>query len=205
MKYDSLASNDSVQKTMTALTELGYLPEFVASRSEALSRIKDLVPANASVMNGGSRTLEEIGFVQYLKDGKHGWNNLHETILAEKDPAKQGVLRKQSVLSDFYLGSAHAVSENGDIVIASYSGSQLPHIAFTSQNIVLVVGTQKITPTLNTALTRLDEYVLPLESARMKEIGMGGSFISKLLILKKEQPFMGRKFHIILVGEKLGF
>lgn len=205
MKYDILASNDSVQKTMAALTQLGYLPEFVKSRSEALSRIKDLIPADASVMNGSSRTLEEVGFVQYLKDGKHGWNNLHETILAEKDMVKQTLLREQSVLSDFYLGSAHALSQTGEIVIASNSGSQLPHTAFTSQNVILVVGTQKITPTLDTALARLEEYVFPLEDARMKETGMGGSFISKLLILKKEQPFMGRKFHIILVGEKLGF
>lgn len=205
MKCDTLTTNDSVQKTMTALTKLGYLPEFVASGVQALSRIKELIPAKASVMDGSSRTLEEIGFVQYLKDGKHGWNNLHETVLAEKDPVKQSILRKQSVLSDFYLGSAHAIAETGEIVIASNSGSQLPHLVFTSQNIILIVGTQKITPTLDTALTRLSEYVFPLEDARMKEAGMGGSFISKLLILKKEQPFLRRKFHIIFVDEKLGF
>jgi len=205
MKYDTLAPVDSVSKTMGALTDRGFLPESVASGAEALSRIKELVPARASVMNGSSRTLDEIGFVQYLKDGKHGWNNLHEAILAEKDPAKQIALRKQSVLSDFYLGSAHAVAETGEIVIASNSGSQLPHVAFTSQNIILVVGSQKITPDLDTAVARLKEHVFPLEDARMKEVGMGGSFISKTLILSKEQPFMGRKFHVIFVNEILGF
>lgn len=205
MKYDTLASNEIVQKTIAALTERGHLPEFVASKEEALARIKELIPSDASVMNGSSRTLDQIGFVQYLKDGKHGWNNLHEGILAEKDPAKQMVLRKQSVLSDFYLGSAHAIAETGEIVIASNSGSQLPHIVFTSPNLILVVGTQKITPDYHTAISRLKEYVLPLEDARMKEAGMGGSFISKLLTIDKEQSFMGRKSHIIFVNEKLGF
>ena len=156
-------------------------------------------------MNGSSRTLEEIGFVKYLKEQAHGWNNLHEAILAEKDQAKQAALRKQSVLSDFYLGSAHAIAETGEIVIASNSGSQLPHIAFTSPNIILVVGTQKITPDVDTAIARLKEYVFPLEDARMKEAGMGGSFISKVLILSREQSFMGRKFHVLFVNEKLGF
>ena len=156
-------------------------------------------------MNGSSRTLDEIGFVQYLKDGKHDWHNLHEAILAEKDPAKQALLRKQSVLSDFYLGSAHAIAETGEIVIASNSGSQLPHLVFTSPNIILVVGAQKITPDFETAVARLKEYVYPLEDVRMKKVGMGGSFISKTLILNKEQSFMGRKFHVIFVNEILGF
>ncbi len=205
MKYDTLASKDSIQKTMNALTERGLLPEFVESRAEALAKIKELIPAGASVMNGSSCTLEEIGFVQYLKDGKHGWNNLHEAILIEKDPTKQAMLRKQSVLSDFYLGSAHAIAETGEIVIASNSGSQLPHLVFTSPKLIIVVGVQKITPDLDTAIARLKEYVYPLEDARMKKVGMGGSFISKMLIINKEWSFMGRKFHVIFVNEILGF
>src|SRR3989344_4164646 len=205
MKYDTLASIDIINKTIKALEERGFLPELVASGVEALSRIKELIPSGAAVMNGSSRTLDEIGFVKYLKEEAHGWNNLHEAILTEKDKAKQMTLRKQSVLSDFYLGSVHAVAETGEIVIASNSGSQLPHIAFTSPNIILVVGAQKITPDVDTAIARLKEYVFPLEDARMKEAGMGGSFISKVLILSREQSFMGRKFHVLFVNEKLGF
>lgn len=203
--YDTLASENTINKTMKALGERGFLPELVPSRAEALSRIKELIPAGASVMNGSSRTLEEIGFVAYLKEGAHGWNNLHEAILAEKDPAKQAALRKQSVLSDFYLGSAHAVAETGEIVIASNSGSQLPHLAFTSPNIILVVGAQKITSDLDSAIARVKEHVFPMEDARMKEAGMDGSFISKLLIINREPSFMGRKAHLLFVNEKLGF
>ncbi|OGH70462.1 MAG: hypothetical protein A3C90_04130 [Candidatus Magasanikbacteria bacterium RIFCSPHIGHO2_02_FULL_51_14] len=205
MKYDLLASKESVKKTMAALAERGHMPQFVETPAEALAKIKELIPAGASVMNGSSRTLEEIGLVDYLKEGAHGWNNLHERILSEKDPAKQAELRKQSVLSDFYLGSAHAVAETGEIVIASNSGSQLPHLVFTSPNLIHVIGTQKITPDLDTAISRLQEYALPLEDARMKSAGMGGSFISKMLVINKEQKFMGRKSHIIFVNVKLGF
>ena len=203
--FDSLASADVVNKTIESLTKNGFLAETVATGIEALSRIKGLIPDNASVMNGSSRTLEEIGFIEYFKNGKHNWNNFHKVILAENNPGKQSLLRKQSVLSDYYLGSVHSLTENGELVIASNSGSQLPHLAFTSSNIILVVGTQKITSNLDEALKRLNEYVFPLEDARMKSVGMGGSFISKILILNKEQVFMGRKFHIILVNEKLGF
>lgn len=205
MSYDTLASNESIEKTINSLKEKGYLPESVETGAEALQRIKDIIPAGASVMKGSSRTLDEIGFIDHLKSGQHGWNNLAEAITNEKDPAKQGALRKQAVLSDFYLGSVHALAETGEIIIASNSGSQLPHIAYTSPNIILVVSTQKITPDLDSARKRLNEHVFPLEDARMKGTGAPGSFISKVLELHKEQPFMGRKFHIIFVKEKLGF
>jgi L-lactate utilization protein LutB len=205
MNYDTLASKDTIQKTMTALKERGHWPELVETRSDALQKIKELIPQGVSVMNGSSRTLEEIGFVDYLKEGKHGWNNLHEAILAETDPAKQAALRKQSVLSDYYLGSVHALTEAGEMLVASNSGSQLPHLAFTSQNLILVVGAQKIVPTLADAFDRLEKHVVPLEDERMqKAMGMG-TYASKVLIINKEQPFMGRKSHIILVNEKLGF
>ena len=203
--YETLASEETIKRTIDALQKRGITGISVKTGKEALEKIKALIPSNASVMNGSSRTLDQIGFIEYLKSDKHGWRNLHAEILAEKDPQKQAVLRKQSVFSDYYLGSVHAAAETGELVIASNSGSQLPHLVFTSQNIILVVSTQKITPDLDSALKRVREYVLPLEDQRMKSVGMGGSFISKLLIIEKEQPFMGRKFHVIFVNEKLGF
>lgn len=205
MNYDTLANMEAVQKTINALTERGIKAVIVNNRTEALEQVKSLIPKGASIMNGSSRTLEEIGFVDYLKSGNHGWKNLHEEILAEKDPVKQAILYKQAVLADYYLGSVHAVAETGQLVIASNSGSQLPHIVFTSPNLVFVVGMQKLAPNLDASLSRVREYVLPLEDKRMKEVGMGGSAISKLLIFEREPVFMGRKVHIVFVNEKLGF
>ena len=156
-------------------------------------------------MNGSSVTLEQIGFVDYLKSGTHPWNNLHTGILAEKDPAKQGELRKQAVLSDYYLGSVHALSETGEFIIASNSGSQLPHIVFTSPNIIFVVSTQKIVPSLADGIKRLEEYVVPLEDKHMQELYGVGTAISKMVIFKREKPGSGRTVKMILVEEKLGF
>lgn len=203
--YDLLASEEAIAKASAALAEHGFIPETVADGAAALARIKELIPAGASVQNGSSRTLEQIGYVELLKSGTHGWNNLHAAILAETDRAKQSELRKQAVLSDWYLGSAHGISETGEIVIASNSGSQLPHLAFTSPNLILVVSTKKIMPTLDGAIARLKEHVYPLEDRRMKETGAAGSYISKMLVLNREPSFMGRKFHVLFVKEALGF
>ena len=205
MNYETLANTEAVNKAIDALAKRGIEAVPVSNRTEALEKIKSLIPKGVSVMNGSSRTLEEIGFVDYLKSGNHGWKNLHEEILSEKDPTKQAILRKQAVLSDYYLGSVHAVAETGQLVIASNSGSQLPHIVFTSPNLIFVGGTQKIAPSLDAALERVREHALPLEDKRMKDAGMGGSAISKLLIFEREPTFMGRKVHVLFVNEKLGF
>ncbi len=204
-RFDTIATQDVIQKTADGLKERGIEPIIVGSSAEALAKIKELISAGASVMNGASRTLEQIGFVEYLKAGKHGWNNLHEVILAEKDPAKQGALRKQGVLSDFYLGSAHALAQTGQFLVASNSGSQLPHIVFTSPNIIFVVGAQKIVSTLDDAFKRLEEHVIPLEDDRMMQVYKAHTYPSKVVIFNREPAFLGRKVRMIIVPEKLGF
>jgi len=205
MEQTTLVSKEIIIKTAEGLKNNNFDSFVVNTKEEALAKIKELILAGASVMNGASRTLEEVGYVEYLKSGTHGWNNLHDNILAETDSTKQADLRKQAVLSDYYVGSAHALTETGEILIASNTGSQLPHLAFTSPNIILVVGAQKITPTLLDGLRRIDEDVVPLEDERMKEVYGFGTTHAKTLILHKENPMMGRKVQIIIVNEHLGF
>jgi L-lactate utilization protein LutB len=205
MDYTKVADDAVVAATVAALGERNIEAHVVGTKAEALDLIKSFIPQGASVMNGSSRTLDEIGFLEYLKSGAHGWNNLKEAITAETDPAKQAVLRKQSVLSDYYLGSVHALAQTGESIIASASGSQLPHIAFTSPNIIFVVGTQKIVPTLADAMERVEKHVFPLEDARMKSTGAAGSVLAKELIYRREPAMMGRKVRMILVKESLGF
>ena len=205
LQYDVIPGAEMVLRTEEALKANGFLAETVATGAEALEKVKEIIVKDSSVMNGSSRTLDEMGFVDYLKKGGHGWNNLHEGILKETDPAKQVILRKQSALSDFYLGSVHAVTEVGELIIASNSGSQLPHIVFTSPNVIFVVGTQKIVPNFAEAITRLEDYVFPLEDKRIMGLYGSHSMISKVVTLRRENPMMGRKVHVILVNEKLGY
>lgn len=205
MDYTTLASKEAVDKTVAALTANSFMPEVLPNKEAALARIKDLIPKGASVMNGASTTLQQIGYVDYLKAKQHGWRNIHDTILEETDEAKKAELRKMGVLSDFYLGSVHGLTEDGKMLIASNSGSQLPHLAFTSPNLILVVSTQKIVPTLHDAMDRLEKQVIPLEDARMKAAYGYGTMLNKTLVLHKENPALGRKVHVLLVEEKLGF
>ncbi|MEX0617313.1 MAG: lactate utilization protein [Candidatus Woykebacteria bacterium] len=205
MKTNTAIAKDIITKTVSSLEEKGIKPFVVNNRAEALYKIKEMIPSGASVMNGSSRTLEQIGFVQLLKSASHSWNNLHETVLNEMDPIKQRSLRKQSVLSDYYVGSVHALTEKGEFVIGSNTGSQLPHIVFTSPNLIFVVGEQKIVKTLEDALERLENYVVPLEDKNMKTKYGVGTQLNKIVIFRGENPGLGRVVNVIIVKEELGF
>lgn len=205
MSYGTLATTEVVESTMAALRAKGIDASVVANSSDVLKKIKELIPKGASVMNGASVTLEQVGFIEYLKGGDHGWNNLHEAIVMEKDPVKQGDLRKQALHSDYYLGSTHALAQTGELLIASNSGSQLPHIVFTSPNLVFVVSTKKIVPTLEDTYKRLSAHVIPLEDERaLKAYGVHTA-ANKIVVFQGENSMMGRKVHVILVSEDLGY
>ena len=207
MNYNSLPTPERIQKTIEALRTRGVKGLLVETKEEALNQIQSMIPAGASVMTGASVTLQQIGFEALLIEGKHAWRNIKGEILAEKDPTKQTVLRKQGTLADYFLGSVHAITENGEILIASATGSQLSAYAYSSPNIIWVAGAQKITPTLESALQRVRNYVLPLEDQHMKQLHGkdAGSFIGKLMIFEREAPYLHRTVNLILVNEALGF
>jgi hypothetical protein len=206
MDYAALPTPERIHQTIESVKARGINAELVDTKEEALARIQAVIPEGAVVMTGGSVTLQQIGFEALLISGEHPWRNFKADLLAEKDPAKQSALRRQGTLAEYYLGSVNALAETGELVFASGTGSQLPAYAYSSRNVVWVVGVQKITPTLDAALRRVREYVLPLEDQRQKSLGnKAGSFIGRILILEREPSFLRRNLTLILVNQVLGF
>src|SRR3990167_8534405 len=123
--WGKLADRSTIERTKSSLENKGYEVFVVEKAEDALSEIKELIPKGASVMNGASVTLEQIGFVDYLKAGEHGWNNMHAAIVAETDGPKQAELRRQALISEYYLGSVQGMAETGEFIVASNTGSQL--------------------------------------------------------------------------------
>jgi hypothetical protein len=100
------------------------------------------------------------------------------------------------------VNSAHAVTQDGQVVITSASGSQIGPIASGAGRLILVVGSQKIVPDLDAAFRRIKDYVFPYEDARLRETLGIGTKITRTLIL--EQDFMPGRTTIILVREPIG-
>jgi hypothetical protein len=206
MAYDSLPTPQRVQRTVEAVNARGIHAEVVETKEAALERVQAIIPSGAVVMTGASVTLQQIGFEEVLISGNHPWRNFKADLLAEKDPVKQSAMRREGTLAEFFLGSVNALSETGELVFASGSGSQLPAYTYTSRNVIWMAGAQKITPTLEHALRRIREYVLPLEDQRQRSLGnQAGSQINKILIIEREPAYLRRNLTLILVNQVLGF
>jgi hypothetical protein len=196
--WTEIPSEEIVRKTIEAIKGRSVNVEFLQNRAEALKKLTEFIPSGAELSTGASTTLEEIGFTDLLKSGNHPWNNIKTKILAEKDPVKQTDLRIKSVTVEYFLGSIHAVTQTGEIIVASNTGSQLGPYAYSSKNVIWVVGTHKIVSNLEEGMKRVREYCLPLEDKRMKAAGFKGSSIGKLLIFEREKvPY--RKLTLIFV------
>lgn len=108
-----------------------------------------------------------------------------------------------SSVAEYDVGSVNAVTEDGKLVVASATGSQLAPIAAGAANVILVVGTQKIVKNLDEAFRRIEEHSLPLESEQLKKLYGVPSSINKILIISKEA--IPNRIKLIFVKEKLGF
>ncbi|KAF9094636.1 hypothetical protein BGX29_009427 [Mortierella sp. GBA35] len=204
--YSKVVSADRVAAAKAGLEKSGFKVHLVNSRGEAFEKVKNLIPAGASVNNAHSTTLEEIGFITYLK-GETGWDNVHATILAEKDPAKQAELRRTiGSTVDYYLTSMSAVTEDGKLAHADLSGSKVGGVAFGAANVIVVVGTNKIVKDEEEAWTRTNEFALAAESARARDAyGVPASAIVNYEVLRNANPFAADRIQVVLVNDALGF
>ncbi|MDG6900695.1 MAG: lactate utilization protein [Nitrososphaerota archaeon] len=200
--WEALPDTKTVERTAESLRANGFKVDVVADRKAAIGKIGSLIPDGARVMTASSATLDAIGLTKILSEENHPWVNLKGRIVSEQDPQKKAELRRQAIFADYFLGSVHAVTETGHLVAGSASGSQLAAYAYGGDNLILVVGAQKITANLDEALLRLREHSVPLEDARMKRLGARGTVLSKVLIYERE-PW--RNVHVVIINEKLGF
>lgn len=111
-------------------------------------------------------------------------------------------VRKLAAAPDAFSNSVTAVTEDGKLVWASGSGSQLAPIANGAAKVILVVGGQRVVPDLAAAFERIDRYAQPLEDVRMQEVYGMRSAVNKILVVQADRP--GRTT-VILLREAAGF
>jgi len=201
--WNTLPSSDIVHRTARAIGERGIAVVMAADGDDALAIVKNLIPPGAEVMTGSSTTLIEIGFDEYVAGGRSGWNSLHAVITSENDEKKRAELRRRSVTADWFVSSANAIAETGEIVACDASGSRVGAWPFAAGHLILVVGTNKIVPSLEMAMRRVYEYAFRLENARAQRAYGTPSSIGKCVILAREK--IPGRVTLVLVNEALGY
>jgi len=201
LDFTTAASEAQLASLAERLRERNFEVQVVDSASDALSAVLERIPAGSEVHSGKSKTLEDAGvFKSLMESGKYTF--LRNQLFQMDRQTQMREIRKLGASPDFMVGSVQAVTEAGQLVAASASGSQLGPYASGAGQLILVIGSQKIVRDLETALGRIREYVQPYEDARLREQLGIGTQLARILIL--ERDFRPGRTTIILVREPIG-
>ena len=200
-RFTAMPDDQTLAATVVALEEHGFSVEvaddFDAARKAVLARI----PARSSVMTNTSVTLAETGIADAINDGGP-YDSARNKMFALDFATQAQQMKAIGGQPDYALGSVHAVTRDGTLVIASASGSQLASYAWGAANVIFVAGAQKLVPTLEAARQRIYQHSLPLEDARAQAAYGQHSSVGKVLEIHQELP--GR-IHIVLIRQQVGF
>src|SRR3989344_201618 len=201
MTYDKLPSKSSIEKSISSLKSNGIDAYFVQTAEEAKKKVLELIPKGTSVMTMTSVTLDSIGITNEINQSEK-YDSIRNKLMKITD--KQGLEMQKLISSpEWVIGSVHAVTEDGKVLIASNTGSQLPAYAYGAGHVIWIVGAQKIVKNTDEGMKRIHEYSLPLESERAKKAyGVPGSSVNKILIVNKE---IAPRITLFFVNEVLGF
>ncbi len=203
-----LASDAQIKRTTAALETNGMRAIVVDTGDEARHQVFQLLPAGAQVLTMTSRTLETIGVAEEINEPaelaeSRRYDAVRPRLLQMDMKTQWPEMRRMGASPDFTIGSVHAVSEQGEVFVASASGSQLAAYVYGAGAVIWVVGSQKIVPDRDAAFKRIYEYSFPREDERAREAYGMGSGVNKVLVVNRE--FVPGRITVILVKQELGF
>jgi acyl-CoA hydrolase len=200
-RFTSLPDDQALAATVVALEEHGFSVEVVDDRDAARAAVLARIPAGSSVMTNTSVTLDQTGIADAINDGGP-YESARNKMLALDFATQAQQMKAIGGQPDYALGSVHAITRDGTLVIASASGSQLASYAWGAANVIFVAGAQKLVPTLQAAHERIYQHSLKLEDARAQAAYGQHSQVGKILEIHQELP--GR-IHIVLIRQPVGF
>jgi len=200
-EFAKLASDEQVARVAKSLKTNNMDVLVAETGEEAKQLVLDLVPQGAEVYSNVSKTLERIGLSEeFDKSGRY--NAVRPKVLSLDRKTQGNEIRKIRSTPDYIIGSVQAITETGQVLTASGSGSQIGAYAYGAAKVIWVVGAQKLVKDLDEGFRRIAEYSYPLEDARMQDAFGRHSSVNKTLIINRDAP---DRTTVVLVKENLGF
>src|SRR6266851_8743111 len=201
-EFTELASGERIATAAAALERNGVRPLLAATGADARGLVGSLLTDGAEVYNNTSQTLEAIGVADDIeRSGRY--QPLRLRLYRMDREMQRREMRILAASPDHVVGSVHALTEGGSLLIASASGSQLGPLASGAGQVIFVIGAQKIVGDVAAGMRRIYEYCYPLEDARARQAYGVPSGVNNILVINKVMT-PGR-ITAIIVKERLGF
>lgn len=204
--------NELLAKTIIKNLQRRHIEGFYCpSGEEAVKKVSELIADGSSVTWGGTMTVRDLGIPEHLKS--RGTLEIIDRDLAETLEERQAMYLR-AFSADVYLSSANAISEDGVIVNIDGAGNRVAAITWGPKKVIFVIGLNKVTQTVESALSRARGTASPINSARFdiktpcKADGVchncnSPECICNYVHFLRNSP-KGRHT-VILVGENLGY
>src|ERR1700704_5349830 len=201
-EFAGLASGEQIDEAAFALERNGITSLVVDSGEQARDALRSILPIGAEVFNNTSRTLEAIGIAEDI-EGSGLYQPLRPRLYQMDREMQAREMRRLGAAPDFLVGRAHAVTEEGAVLIASASGSQLGPLVSGAGHVILVIGGQNIVADVATGLRRIHEYCFPLEDRPARDAYGVPSGVNNVLIINR--AITPSRISAVLVRQSLGF
>lgn len=201
-EFARLAADEQIERARMALEGNGIRVLVAEHGEEAEQMVFDLLPEGAEVFTGSSQTLEQLGIPEALSQSEQ-YNLVRDQLKKMDKKTQNREMEELGATPEYILGSVHAVTEDGQVLVASNTGSQLAPYAASAANVIWVVGAQKIVRDLDEAVRRIEEYAYPREDERLREAMGVPSAVNKVLLINKE--IKKDRTTMIIVKQELGY
>lgn len=199
--FTAPAPDAELETLATNLRARNFEVVVVQTGAEAKAEVLKRIPEGARIHSGKSKTLEDIGLFDTLM-GSDEYDFVRKQTMKLDRITQRREMVKLGATPDLMINSVQAVTNAGQLVIVSASGSQIGAIAAGAEKLILVVGSQKIVPDLDAAFERVQEHVYPYEDARLREMIGIGTVWTRTLIMERE--FLPGRTTVVLVRDPVG-
>ena len=184
---------------------------YCATKEEALRLALSLIPENSSIAWGGSESIKEIGLI----DALYAANTYTLYDRAKVKPEQIDYTLRQAYFADFFLMSSNAITLDGELINIDGTGNRVSALTFGPKEVIMIVGMNKVTKTIEAAIDRIQNIASPQNALRLNRktpcgaTGVCGNCLSPdcmcmHTVITRNSRVEGR-IKIILVGENLGY
>ena len=181
--WTKLATDEEIKKTLKSLEANGIKTIVVENGKQAKIKVIGMLPENAEVFTMTSMTLESIGLDKVINESEK-YNAVRPKLFAMDRNTQAREMARLGAAPDWVVSSVHAVTQDGHLLIASNSGSQLSAEAYAGGKVIFVAGAQKIVKDTDEGMERIYTHTFPLEDERAQKAYGMHSGVSKILIIK---------------------
>lgn len=188
----------------------GFEAYYCPTKEDALAKAISLIPENHVVSWGGSVSINDIGLRPYVLE--------HRQVIdrdTAKTPEERKELLRKALLCDTFIMGTNAATEDGQLYNIDGTGNRVAALIFGPKQVVVIVGMNKVEPTLDAAITRARSVASPMNMQRFSKktpcaiTGMCADCLSPDSIcnqmVRTRRCAPAGRIKVILVGENVGF